>query len=435
MEYTFKGGIRQRSRASSAERQITTLDASFVTIPVAAGRKEAPAVIVSPGDHVFLGQPLTAPESGTPAHASVSGTITAVEPCLLASGENVLAVRIESDGQMTPDPAMQPCRTKLSEVSPDELAEMIRLAGIWTSPAKEPLADRIAAARGKNPFVIVSAMDDDPEIHFAHALLRTHAKAIIGGVKILLRASGARAATFAVSSDDTKSCFFVREAIGESGYLTLCPVERKYPATHPDVLSSMLGREGHASLVLAAEECLAVYRAFAAGEPMITRILTLGGRAVREAVTVRVPIGMSVSEILGKTPLRRTPHLILTGGVMNGRCAAAADVPVEKTTGAILAFGHSHIPKLGYLAPNCFGCDRCAAVCPVGLAPGAIFRALEEGNDGEAVRMGLSDCIGCGACTFVCPGMAQVSARIAKAKATVRTPAPAVSSEENAHEN
>ena len=435
MEYTFKGGIRQHSRASSAERQIVTRGASSVTIPVAAGKKDQPVLLVSPGDHVFLGQPLTSPESGMSAHASVSGTVIAVEPCLLASGESVLSVRIESDGQMEPDPAMEPSGRKLTEVLPDELLAMIRTAGIWTAPAKEPLADRLEAVRGAVPFVIISAMDDDPEIHFAHALLRTHAKAIVGGVKILLRTSGARAAGFAVASDDTKSCFFVREAIGESSYLTLFPVERKYPATHPDILSAMLGRDGQPSLVVTAEECLAVYRAFAAGEPMISRVLTLGGRAVREAGTVRVPIGMSIAEILGQTPLRRTPRLILTGGVMNGRCTAVADVPVEKTTGAILAFGHSHIPKFGYLSPNCFGCDRCAAACPVGLAPGAIFRALEEGNEDAAARMGLSRCIGCGSCTFVCPGMAPVSAHLAKAKVKIKKPAPVTSPEEDAHED
>lgn len=435
MEYTFKGGIRCRDRASSAERQIETIGASFVTVPVATGKNSTPSVLVVPGDRVFLGQPLTDPASGVFAHASVSGTVTAVEPALLASGEKVLAVRIESDGQMEPDPSMQPSEHKLSETSPEELVDLIRRAGIRTSPFKEPLADRLDAVRGERTAVVVSAMDDDPEIHFAHALLRTHAKAIVGGVKILLRASGARSASFAVSSDDTKACFFVREAIGGVSYLALCPVERKYPATHPEVLSSVFGREGQRSLVVTAEECLAVYRAFAAGEPMISRVLTLGGRAVREARTVRVPIGMSIAALLEGASLRRTPHLILTGGMMNGRCAAVADVPIEKSTGAVLAFGHSHIPKFGYLEPNCFGCSRCADVCPAGLAPGVIFRALEEGHEDAAVRMGLASCIGCGSCTFICPGMAPVAARLAKAKAKIKVPQPAAAPEEDAHEN
>lgn len=415
MKYQIRGGIRQRGLASSAERQIETMTASFVTVPL-SDRAEDVTPLVAAGDYVCVGTKLSDPPSGTPAHASVSGTVISTEDHLLADGSAVPAVCIKSDGQMTPDPSLAPCRTKLSETPPEQLLDMIRSAGIKTSPFDDSLAARIAA--GENPDLIVSSFDDDPMIHFAHALLRTHSKAIVGGAKILLRACGARSARFAVCADDTKACFFVKEAIGDSRYLTLCPVERTYPASHPTVLSALFAGEDSDPLVVTAEECLAVYRAFAAGEPMTQRVLSLGGRAVKEPCTVRVPIGMSISEILSGVRLRRTPNLVLTGGVMNGRSAALADVPVEKATAAILAFGHSRIPCHPYLEPTCIGCGRCADVCPVGLAPGAIFRALEKDDRAEAERIGLASCISCGACAFVCPGTVNVSARLAEAKRT-----------------
>ena len=71
----------------------------------------APAVpVVNVGDYVRVGQ-LIAEEGGnisSPVHATVSGTIKAIEPYVKANGKSVMAIRIESDGKMEADPHMKP---------------------------------------------------------------------------------------------------------------------------------------------------------------------------------------------------------------------------------------------------------------------------------------------------------------------------------------
>ena len=80
-----------------------------VLIPTNMHSGDAAIPIVQPGDHVFLGQ-LIAKEEGknsSPVHATVSGTVKAVEAYKL-TGRPAQAIRIESDGKMERDPTLAP---------------------------------------------------------------------------------------------------------------------------------------------------------------------------------------------------------------------------------------------------------------------------------------------------------------------------------------
>ena len=71
----------------------------------------APAVpVVEVGDHVRIGQ-LIAREDGkisSPVHATISGTVKAIETFTPNGGRPGLAIRIESDGKMEKDPNIVP---------------------------------------------------------------------------------------------------------------------------------------------------------------------------------------------------------------------------------------------------------------------------------------------------------------------------------------
>ena len=69
----------------------------------------APATpVVQPGDKVYVGT-LIGEASGyvsAPVHSSVSGTVKKIEKILASAGKEIDAVIIESDKEMTPDPAI-----------------------------------------------------------------------------------------------------------------------------------------------------------------------------------------------------------------------------------------------------------------------------------------------------------------------------------------
>lgn len=50
----------------------------------------------------------------------------------------------------------------------------------------------------------------------------------------------------------------------------------------------------------------------------------------------------------------------------------------------------------------CTACGECARVCPIGLAPAALARALSAVDMDEASALGLDRCTACGRCAEVC---------------------------------
>jgi electron transport complex protein RnfC len=65
----------------------------------------------------------------------------------------------------------------------------------------------------------------------------------------------------------------------------------------------------------------------------------------------------------------------------------------------------------------CIRCGDCATVCPPGLLPQSLLRAITAGDDAEVARHGLADCIECGCCDYVCPSRIPLTARFRAARA------------------
>ena len=91
----------------------------------------APAkAIVAKGDHVLTGQKIA--EAGAfvsaPIYATVSGTVKAIEPHRVVTGDNVMSIVIENDGlyEEVEYPAVKP----LNEMNKEEIVERIKEAGV-----------------------------------------------------------------------------------------------------------------------------------------------------------------------------------------------------------------------------------------------------------------------------------------------------------------
>ena len=106
MAQAFFGGIHPNDqKAATNKKPIEKLPPpAMVVLPMSMhiGAPCAPCVAV--GDHVTVGQKVgeaTAAVS-SPVHASVSGTVVAIEPRPHFSGVNVMSVVIENDFNDTP---------------------------------------------------------------------------------------------------------------------------------------------------------------------------------------------------------------------------------------------------------------------------------------------------------------------------------------------
>ena len=91
----------------------------------------APAVpIVAKGDRVLRGQKIA--EAGgfvsAPIYASVSGTVKAIEPRRVVTGDLIMSIVIENDGQY--EEVVYPAAKPLEEMTREEIIECVKEAGV-----------------------------------------------------------------------------------------------------------------------------------------------------------------------------------------------------------------------------------------------------------------------------------------------------------------
>jgi electron transport complex protein RnfC len=161
----------------------------------------------------------------------------------------------------------------------------------------------------------------------------------------------------------------------------------------------------------------AIHDACVAGEPMVDRVVTVTGDAVRRPANVRVPIGTRLSDLLehcgGLLPEAR--HVVM-GGAMMGQSQASLDVPVVKATTGVLALTAEVEP---WPEEPCIRCGQCLDACAMFLNPTRLAAAARAG-DVEVLRDGHARaCFECGSCAFVCPSHIPLTALIRTGKELV----------------
>ena len=115
MSFFKLGKVKLPHRKGTAEMPAVKMTPpSEVLIPVSQHIGAPANPVVKAGDKVYVGT-LVAEATGyvsSPIYSSVSGTVKKIEPLLTSSGRVVSAIRIESDGEMTVDPAIAPPEIK-----------------------------------------------------------------------------------------------------------------------------------------------------------------------------------------------------------------------------------------------------------------------------------------------------------------------------------
>ena len=100
---TFKGGVfpHKRKRFTRDKMLEEYLPKGDLVYPLLQHIGGLAVPVVEPGERVLEGQ-LIAKASGdisVPIHASVSGTVKAIEPHMTVSGKEIPSIVIENDGQ------------------------------------------------------------------------------------------------------------------------------------------------------------------------------------------------------------------------------------------------------------------------------------------------------------------------------------------------
>ena len=151
MSQTFKGGVHPNYMKRPDIPVTVIAPPEQVVIPMAQHIGAPCKPLVKKGDYVKMGQKIgenPAPVSA-PVHASVSGTVVAVEPRPHPLGDMIMSVVIENDFQDTPAEELAPLSEKELK-DPEAILERMREAGVvGMGGAMFPTAFKVRGGIGK----------------------------------------------------------------------------------------------------------------------------------------------------------------------------------------------------------------------------------------------------------------------------------------------
>jgi electron transport complex protein RnfC len=369
--------------------------------------------LVKPGDAVLVGQKIadSAAFVSAPIHASVSGTVSAVQKVLLPGGQAVDAVVIDSDGKMKVSPDVKPPEAD----SLEHFLAAVRESGlVGLGGAGFPTHVKLKVPAGKTvDTLIVNAAECEPYITSDNREALENTAAVFSGIRAVKDMLNIGRAVIAVESNKPEALEVLEKvaAAQSDKDIHVLPLPSRYPQGAEKVLiRSCTGRRVPMGGLPADVGCIVMNITSAAflagylktGMPLVKKRITVDGSAVRNPQNAIVPIGTRIRDVVEFCGgYRSAPRKILMGGPMMGIAVADDEVPVLKQNNGILCFAETdaHTPE----PTACIRCGRCVAGCPMGLEPVLLEKYANAGRVRDLIDRNIADCVECGTCSYNCP--------------------------------
>lgn len=303
----------------------------------------------------------------------------------------------------------------VASTSPNRIAELgIVGAGGGGFPAAVKFSTQVST-------VIANAAECEPLLHKDKELLHHVSAPFLLGMQLAMQMAGARAGVIGIK-EKYNDIIAALDAAAPAG-IRVVPLPDCYPAGDEFILVHMVtgrvippgGLPKDVDTVVSNVETLIN---IAQDRPVTHKYLTVAG-AVATPVTLRVPVGITIGEVIEAAGGATADHIgVLLGGVMMARPAASLDIPVTKTTGGIIVLPAEHaliqrhnapwiqIARIGRSA--CDQCRFCTEFCPRYLLGHPIqpHRAMQSlgFSSGSDAAVATLYCCECNLCTmFACP--------------------------------
>jgi Na+-translocating ferredoxin:NAD+ oxidoreductase subunit C len=428
----FHGGVKLIDfKELSKEKQIENFPApEKVIIPLLQHTGTPAKPTVKKGDTVLKGQVIGEAEGfcSSPVHASVSGTVKAIENHPLPGGKTSLSVIIDNDGQET---AIEGTKNDWKSLKPEEIAHMVHQAGIvGMGGAAFPSYIKLTTPEGKKvSYVIINGCECEPFLTGDYRVMKEQYSELIEGLQIICRALSVKKAYIGIENNKRDVASKLKNFL-KGQHIEIDIEVKVLSSTYPQgsekhLIKSITGREVPSGglpanigcIVFNVQTTLAIRNAVCNGTPLIERVLTVSG-LVKKTGNLRVRIGTPISKILDYCGGEMKPgRKVIIGGPMTGIQIHSTEIPVTKGTTGIIILPEENIRE--EIQP-CIRCGRCIEVCPMGLFPSKLGRLAEARNWKGCKMFNVADCIECGSCSYVCPAKRPLTELFKWAKTEIR---------------
>ena len=415
MKRFFFGGIHPayNKEMSTKSVEFHSVVPQQVVIPLRQHIGAPCQPLVQVGDTVLRGQKIGDGEGMcVPVHASVSGTVVAIEPRPHTSGQMVDAIVIQNDMQNT-DAEFMGCDLPTEELDVETVLHTIREAGIvGMGGAAFPGNIKALSALGHVDTLIANACECEPYITADDSLLKTAPEQVLEGLMIIHHVLKPERVVLAVEDNKKVAIERLKVLMKDYPLIELVILPTRYPqGSEKQLIQAVTNRQvppgglpSHVGCVVYnVSTFAAIYRAVRMGMPLFQRIVTISGEAIQAPQNFIVPIGTAFRDIIEIAGgLNDKTERVISGGPMMGFAQSDLSVPVVKATNSILCLLKDQNGQAEN--PVCLRCGKCVSVCPMKLQPLYMYRFTLAGKVKELQRLNVLDCIECGSCAFTCPG-------------------------------
>ena len=415
---TFKlGGVHPPENKLSQNAPIEVLALpETVAIPISQHLGVPANPVVKKGDTVKAGQLIAKGEAFISAniHASVSGTVQKIDDIVDSSGYRKKAIVIKTEGDVWEEGIdLSTDLIKDITLTPEEIVTRINEKGIvGMGGATFPSHVKLMVPQGKKAeYLIINGVECEPYLTSDHRLMLEKAEEMLVGIQIQMKALKVEKAIIGIENNKPDAIEHIRKLLPSYPGISVEPLKVKYPqGGEKQLIKALVNREVPSGKLPIEVGCVvhnvgtafAVYEAVQKNKPLVERVVTVTGKAVKQPSNFMVRIGTPIAALLEAAGgLPENTGKVVNGGPMMGKAITDISAPVTKGTSGILLFEKQASSRKP--VHNCIRCARCASICAMGLEPYllAVLADNKRYEDCEAER--IMDCIECGSCLYICP--------------------------------
>lgn len=276
--------------------------------------------------------------------------------------------------------------------------------------------------------ILMNCAECEPLLKLHRQLLEQCAGEILKAFDMIARTVGAKEAVIGIKREYKATLKAIERYIDAYPNMRVQLLDGAYPMGDEVVLiyeaTGRVIRPGGLPIeegvaVFNVETVYNVYRAVERDTPVIDKLVTVVGE-VEHPITVRIPLGASIKDVVAYAGKMTTNHpAYLVGGPMMGNLSDETAV-VTKTTNAVIVLDKSHsliqrknrnaAIDLKRAASSCCQCETCTSLCPrhaLGhpIEPHKFMRsAANQDFQDTSVFLNTMFCSSCGLCeNFSCP--------------------------------
>ena len=239
-----------------------------------------------------------------------------------------------------------------------------------------------AKLNGNAETIILNCAECEPLLRLHRQLLEKYAREIVSTYHMMGQAMGSKDIVIGIKKAYKGAIAALNECIGDYEGVRLGLLDEVYPAGDEVVLiyevTGKVVAPGGLPIqsgvaVFNVETVYNVYRAINKNTPVVDKLVSVVAE-VNKPVTVRVPLGCTIEEVVQMAGGVTTKNAVyFVGGPMMGNIGTGAQ-PVTKTTNAILVLPENHLIiqkkkrkasiDLKRAAASCCQCTMCTDLCP-----------------------------------------------------------------------